>query len=331
MPMDTEVKNAVQAADAEAQYDNEAKRLLGNKLILAHILVRTIDEFRGMDPKEAALLIEGEPMIGTVPVEPGLTNQAGPERLIGLNTESGEIREGLIRFDIIFYVRTRDGLSQIIVNVEAQKDALTAYAILNRAIFYVCRMVSSQKERDFTNTNYDDIKRVFSIWICMNQEEDSINYVHLNNDSLLGSQQWPGKLDLLNIVLVGLSSELSVRDEQHALHRLLGALFSAELSVKEKLEIIEKEYDIPTTGPISEGVNVMCNLSQGIKERTWKEALAEGIARGEARGEARGAAKRDAALILNMYQNGLSLEQIAKISEKSFTEVEETIAKAKRI
>ena len=74
----------------------------------------------------------------------------------------------MIRFDIIFYVRMKDGLSQIIMNVEAQKDEPGKYGILNRAIFYVSRMISSQKERDFANSNYDDIKRVYSIWVCMN-------------------------------------------------------------------------------------------------------------------------------------------------------------------
>ena len=37
--MNTEIKNAVSAADQDAQYDDKAKRLLGNKIILAHILV----------------------------------------------------------------------------------------------------------------------------------------------------------------------------------------------------------------------------------------------------------------------------------------------------
>ena len=41
--MDTEIKNAVNATDKEAQYDERAKRLLGNKIILAHILVKTVD------------------------------------------------------------------------------------------------------------------------------------------------------------------------------------------------------------------------------------------------------------------------------------------------
>ena len=43
------------------------------------------------------------------------------------------------------------------MNIEAQKDEPTEYKILNRAIFYVSRLISSQKERDFVNTNYDDI------------------------------------------------------------------------------------------------------------------------------------------------------------------------------
>ena len=38
--MNTEIKNAIQAADSEAQYDESAKRLLAQKYVLAHILDR---------------------------------------------------------------------------------------------------------------------------------------------------------------------------------------------------------------------------------------------------------------------------------------------------
>lgn len=41
--------------------------------------------------------------------------------MVGLNSENPELHEEMIRFDIIFYVRMKDGLSQIIINVEAQK------------------------------------------------------------------------------------------------------------------------------------------------------------------------------------------------------------------
>ena len=47
----------------------------------------------------------------------------------------------LARFDIIFYVRMKDGLSQVIVNIEAQKAEPSAYDIINRAVFYVSRMI----------------------------------------------------------------------------------------------------------------------------------------------------------------------------------------------
>lgn len=54
----------------------------------------------------------------------------------------------LILFQI-FYVRMKDGLSQIIINIEAQKNEPNEYDILNRAILYVSRMISSQKEKNF--------------------------------------------------------------------------------------------------------------------------------------------------------------------------------------
>lgn len=61
--MNTELKNAVMATDRDAQYDNSAKRLIAHKIILARILVKTVEEFKGMDPLEVAALIEGLPYI----------------------------------------------------------------------------------------------------------------------------------------------------------------------------------------------------------------------------------------------------------------------------
>ena len=298
--MHTEVYNAVTAADQGTQYDESAKRLLGQKSILAQILVRTVDEFKGMNPRYVETLIEGEPYISRIPLEPGLTNQeamraevelkaAGEakqnigrkvksgQRITGLNTENQEHAEGLVRFDIVFYVRMKDGLSQIIINVEAQKDEPQRYGILNRAVFYVSRLISSQKERDFENTEYDDIKRVYSIWVCMNMEENSLSHIHLVKDDLVGYHDWRGNLDLFNIVMIGLAKELPGKGVQYELHRLLGALFAQGLTAGQRLNIIKEEYDIPIEQNIEQEVDVMCNLSQGIKETGIAEGRAEEI------------------------------------------------------
>lgn len=310
--MNTELKSAVMATDRDAQYDNSAKRLIAHKIILARILVKTVEEFKGMDPLEVAALIEGLPYISAVPVEPGLTNTVhfqNGQRLVGFNTENQELNEGLVRFDIVFYVRMKDGLSQIIINVEAQKDEPGEYEILNRAVFYVSRLISSQKERDFENSSYDDIKCVYSIWICMNMEENTMGHIHLTKEDLIGSYEWKGNLDLLNIIMIGLAKELPEHDETYELHRLLGALLSRELTVDEKLDIIGKEYDIPLEENFRKDMSTMCNLSQGVKE--------EGIAIGRAEGEA--------GLITKMYKNGLSIELIASATDKTIEEVKTII------
>ena len=224
-----------------------------------------------------------------------------------MKTENAEVNEGLILFDIIFYVRMKDGFSQVIVNLEAQKDEPISYYILNRAVFYVSRLVSSQKERDFVKTNYNDIKRVFSIWVCMNMDENSMDYVHLTDDKLLGTHEWKGGLDLLNIVLIGISDKIPEHDDKYELHRLLSTLFSMELTAAEKLEIIKTEYSIPIDDKLRKDVSAMCNLSQGIREK--------------------GRAEEGERIILNMHRKGYTPEQIAEIVEKSIEEVEAVIRK----
>ena len=323
--MNTEIANAVNAAGDKAQYDTRVKRLLAQKSILAHILVKTVDEFKGMKPEDVVKYIEGEPSISVVPVELGLANMektdATGQRIVGLNTENAEINEGLVRFDIIFYVRmpsvddTKNGLSQIIVNIEAQKDEPTEYKILNRAIFYVSRLISSQKERDFVNTNYDDIKQVFSIWICMNMDDNSLSHIHLTKDEMLKPCNWKGNLDLLNIVLIGITNEIPEHDEKYEMHRLIGALLSSELKEQEKLDIIEHEDNIPISQEFREDVRIMCNLSTGIEERATERATKKATE------------KTSEKFILNVYKKGYTLDQIADVAETGVDEVEAIIKK----
>ena len=317
--MNTAIANTVAAANDKAQYDEYAKRLIAQKIILAHILAKTVDEFRDMKPEDIVAHIEGDPKVGIVPVDPGMTNAARPtdastpyvsdHRLAGLNTEHSEINEGMIRFDIIFYVRMKDGLAQVIINIEIQKDEPTQYFLLNRAIFYVSRMVSSQKGRDFVHQNYNDMKRVFSIWLCMNMPSNSMSYVHLTKEDILEHYNWNGHLDLLNIVLLGIGRELPPQEEQYELYRLIGTLLSAELTVTQKLAIIETEYHIPLSVELEEGVNDMCNLGEGIEERAIEKTKKEVILE----------------IILEMYQNGCSPELISTVTKKDISEIEEII------
>ena len=162
-------------------------------------------------------------------------------------------------------------------------------------------MISSQKGREFVNSNYNDIKRVYSIWICMNMSQNCMNYIHFTQESVVGTYQWKGDIDLANIVLIGLAEDLPEKEERYELHRLLGALLSAKLNVDEKFDIIGNEFDIPLESNIRKDVNDMCNLSQGIVDDTEMK------------------------IVINMYKNNFTLEQISLATKKSIAEIERII------
>ena len=231
-------------------------------------------------------------------------------RVVGFNSENQELYEEMIRFDIIFYVRMKDGLSQIIINVEVQKDEPGGYDILNRAVFYVSRMVSSQKETLRA-----------PIWVCMNMPENSLEHIHLVKDSIINSHDWKGKMDLVNIVMIGLSEALSSHEEKYELHRLLGALLSQDLTADEKMDIIGNEYEIPMEKDFREDVSIMCNLSQKIKENGIETGIEIGTANGIEMGRKE--------MILKMYGKGYTIAQIADVAEVDEKQIEEIIKKTK--
>ena len=155
---------------------------------------------------------------------------------------------------------------------------------------------------------------MYSIWVCMNMDENTMSHIHLTKEDVIGSYEWKGNLDLINIVMIGLARELPEHDETYELHRLLGALLSQELSVDEKLNIIGNEYNIPIEENMRKDVSAMCNLGEGIEEK--------GIAIGRETGRIEG----EAGLILKMHKNGLSAEQIASATDKEIEEVKAIIA-----
>ena len=191
--MKNELARDIIRAQEKIQYDTQCKKVLANKTILAWILKYTVEEFRDMEIPEIRDCIEGEPEISSVRVEPGETNRVktAPKRdvsdlklntgasqresIIGLSNEDKVQNEGELYFDIRFSVRLPmksegETLQQIklIMNVEAQKDFYPGYHIVTRGIFYGARLISSQLGTEIFHSRYDDLKKVYSIFICMN-------------------------------------------------------------------------------------------------------------------------------------------------------------------
>jgi len=302
MNQKTHISRTVHAAGEKAQYDYEVKQLFRNKIILAWILKHTAKEFQELPIEAISGCIEGEPEIAEVPVYPGHV----PEAITGNDTSDKVIGEGEITYDVRFYAITPEEQPvKLLLNVEAQKDYYPGYDLVTRGIFYGARMISAQLDTEFTTDDYDGIKKVYSVWICMNAPryaQNTITEYAFQSKKIYGDFKGKARYDLISVIMICLGNG----DGENKLLGMLSALLSSELTPEQK-EAVLQEYGIATT-QLREEMSTMCNLSDLIEERGIEKGIEKGIR----------------ALVESFKELGLSKENVCcKIMEK-FSETEET-------
>ena len=365
--MDTKINiTADDYKELAMQYDEQAKKILSYKSILAFILSKTVNELKEMPAKEIEKLIEDDIYISKIPVDPGQTNKKSGERITGMNTENAETNEGLIRYDILFKVKTSKEMKEsyaIIINIEMQKEEPRKYNLINRAIYYICRLISSQKQREFIKMNFDDITKVYSIWIVANMKSDSVNRIHLTQDTLYGKFKWNCDSDLINIVIVGITGQSLITNNtitqdniqkqdngtsQDNVKNQKRTIFNnREISPNnEKIQENIKEQDTIKSKELCRMLNTLFSNELGKKERLIKLEnefdisidndlkeeveemcnLGQGILeRGEARGRQEGRQKAREEMAIEMYKEGMSIKIIAKIAKASENDIEQIL------
>lgn len=276
MGLETTISKNIRIAKDKAEYDASCRRLLSEKYILAWIMKDCMDEYRDYDVKEIAeKYIEGRPQISEIPVAQDETNGS---LIHGENTTDTTVTEGTIYFDIRFFaVAPVSGeLIKLIVNVEGQNDFYPGYPLVKRAFYYCSRLISSQYGVEFIGSHYEKIKKVYSIWVCMNPPNNRKNIVTkyaVSENNLVGYVREACEYyDLMTVIMICLGRpEKGTEDERYTgILKLLNVLFSAETNQETKRRVLEDEFDIPMTQKLEREVSVMCNFSEGI-ERTGIE------------------------------------------------------------
>lgn len=276
--LETPLAGDIDAAEEKSKYDAQVKKVLSNKVILAWILKYTVKEFFEYSITEIEKCIEGTPKVAEVPVDTGLSNKS----IGGMNTEDAIPNEGRITYDIKFYVILPDGgHTKIIINIEAQKDSKQGYDLVTRAVFYCARLLSAQLDKEFTNKSsdkvkYDRIKKVYSIWICMDaykDARDSIVEYHMQPDILYGNPTKTFRYDLLSAVMINMGGDGLVSENR--LINMLTTLLSDNLDKEKKKKKLEEDFAM--TMELEQEVEEMCNLSDYVEEK--------GIRKGEKKGE----------------------------------------------
>lgn len=286
--MRNEFARNLDLAQAKIQYDEQCKKVLGDKNVLSWILQRTVREYAGMNREEIMKCIEGEPEIGSRRVNPGETNAS---QITGMANEDKVNEEGTIFYDIRFFAwipKSREKI-RLIINVEAQKKYHTGYSLTTRGVFYGARMISAQLGTEFEIPEYDKIKKVYSIWICMNAPQyigNAISEYKLEKTDLIpGNPDRRKEYDKLSVVMVCLNTKKETEDQFLG---MLQTLFNTELAEKEKKERLEQEYEIQMENGFGKELSLMCNLSDTVEERGIQKGIEKGIEQGMEKGIEKG-------------------------------------------
>lgn len=276
MKVENMLAKNITAIGVNASYDSACKRLLANKVILAWIMKSCLEEYANCSIQEIMeQYIEGEPDIGQVPVN--MDEKVLSEQIETASVEDNSVYEGTVSYDIRFYANTpgTGERNRLIINIEAQNDFYPGYPIVKRGIYYCSRMISSQYGVEFTESHYDRIKKVYSIWICMNPPKyrrNSINRYFIKEEKLIGDvSERKENYDLITTVMICLG-ESNDKNSLGVL-RLLEVLLSSERGVEEKKEILQKDFSIEMTKTIEREVSIMCNLSKGVEEKGVEKGI----------------------------------------------------------
>lgn len=335
MGKETYLAHTITQTDYEARYDRAAKKLLANKLVLAHILKDCVKEYQACSIMDIAQkYIEGEPEVGTTGVY--MDDSSSPEqpdikpetvvtraaevqamnaqevnaqamkvqamneqamnahaisiqamntqvtKVQGMGNEDISQNEGTVYYDVRFNAiapSTEEHENiRLIINAEAQNRFKLKYPLTKRAVYYGSRLISAQHGTVFTKSDYQKLRKVYSIWICVNPAKrfrNTITRYSLKPEAIIGNAvEAPENYDLINIVMVCLGKMEEWNDNN--LIKFLGVLFQNELSAREKKDILERDFDIPMTETFESEVDDMCNLSQGVAEEAMQKGLEQG-------------------------------------------------------
>ena len=271
--------------DGVEKVDEKIKALLADKQILARILKYSVEEFKEYDILEIINRIE-EVEILEVPVDAGLSHKSKNEfgKISGSNTEDNVPGEGVIYYDIRFNVTKGKKRIKVLINIEAQATTSVSrlgYHIENRMTYYLSRMISAQKEQEFFGSDYDKIKEVISIWICMDarKNEDSIIEYQLRPEVKFGENIHPEEINLLKGILIKIRGGKNMTQSKNKLIEMLEYVI-ADHSVEEKKNYLKNECGVEMTKELERKVEAMGEsmgraILQGMLEDAWDKGVAQ--------------------------------------------------------
>ncbi len=281
--------------------DDAFKEIISNGDILARILRGNIDELGDMGPEE---------------IKKCLKLGDGIKFATMRDKEYFSRREGKIILDSAFNLEIPGSDIGVIIGVEGQGNPNPGYPLGKRAEYYVARMVSAQRKREFKGSDYGKMKKVYSIWCILNPKESDRNTItrySMKAENVYGKDRPMEKLDTFNVVFI------NVGDFEKDLPDALGicaAMFS-DIEEKERKTLVKDNYNIELSDEELEGLKEMVSLYDDAVDHGIDLGMEKGRIEGRIEGKTEGIAEeraisldRSIESMVNLVRDfGLSFEQ----------------------
>ena len=284
----TYLTNSLEIYGDMAKYDRQAKTIISSKIVLSKILKATVREVSCFTEEEIAEFIAD---VGVSEKNDGLSEKESAIESLG--TEDINPKQGNIIYDIRFnLVIPKEQLNKkikirlhhnlkLLFNIEIQKDYNPGYDIVTRGEYYCARMISAERGTEFRKNDFNNLKKVYSIWICVESSANDANSIAIyetrpkvqkgeNIKSLKRISRH--RYDLMNLCIIGLNDDSYTKN---GIYGFLGTIFTEKLSREEKIQILEERFGIKSAYEIAE-VKDMCNVSELIYEKGIEKGIEKG-------------------------------------------------------
>ena len=207
MKRETEIDIAAVAA-VGSKYDEACKRLFQNREIIAPVLKEVVPEYKGSTVDEIIRYIDSD-SIEDIPVD-DVSVRAGQ-----LPTEMGSVSDKLIRYDTHFravnpLLSNENLCIHLHIDLEVQNNYRPTnppYPVIKRGIYYAAREISSQLGTLTEQTDYGDIQKAYSIWICNERVpiklQNTVTMYSIKKTDVTGTTDEPDEdYDLLSVIII---------------------------------------------------------------------------------------------------------------------------------
>lgn len=196
-------------------------------------------------------------------------------------------------------------LSYGIMNI-AKEENIYGRIYRNRKKSSSCIRIS-RKGQYFTRSNYQDIRKVYSIWIVLspNKGKNTVTKYEESPECLYGNYTEPDSDNTLSsIIIIRLGKSQSADGALEMLN-----ILTTHMNPSEKLKKLEN-FGLKITRELKKEVEDMCDWTNAFTSRALEQGLEQGMNK----------AKKE--MVLNLLRLGeISVEKIASVAEMSVEDI----------